>query len=188
MKDLPSPAQTPSKGTVAPSALPSFRALYDAEVGYVGRVLLRFGVPRADLDDLLQEVFVVVYRRRADFDASRPVRPWLCGIAFRVASDWRRRAFQRERGGVDIHDVNDKDIVSGLPAADDRLAAHDLVQQALATLGFDHRAAIVLCDLEGHSAADAATLLGVPAGTVYSRLHHARAHFVQAVHALGAPP
>ncbi len=159
----------------------SFRSLYDSEVDYVGRTLLRFGVQRRDVDDVIQEVFVVVYRRRADFDPERPVRPWLCGIAFRVASDWRRRAAQRDVPTADVEPHANE------PIADRHLLAHEAVLHGLKGLSFEHRAAIVLCDLEGHSAAEASALLGVPAGTVYSRLHEARRAFVAALRTREAP-
>lgn len=180
MKDLPTPPQSPPAPMVAGDGARSFRSLYDAEVGYVGRTLLRFGVQPRDLDDVIQEVFVVVYRRRADFDVRRPLRPWLCGIAFRVASDWRRRVAQRD---VPTENVEPE---SAAPVADRHLLAHEAVLQGLAGLSFEHRAAIVLCDLEGHTAAEAGALLGVPTGTVYSRLHEARRTFVAAVRAASA--
>jgi|SRR5688500_3335570 len=170
MKDLPPSDQCLSR-------MRSFREIYDAEVGYVGRVLLRFGAAPKDLEDLVQEVFVVVHKRRHDYDPSRPIRPWLCGIAFRVASDWRRRAFQREVPS------SPRDEPTSLPAADRRLIAHEAVQRGLAGLSFEHRAVIVLCDLEGHTAAEACAVLGVPLGTVYSRLHEARRAFAAAVRA-----
>ena len=161
--------------TEKPASARSFREIYDAEVGYVGRVLVRFGAATKDLDDLVQEVFLVVYRRRGDYDASRPLRPWLCGIAFRVATAWRRRAFQREVS-TDSHDVATTDV-----PADRKLAAHQTVQRGLSALSFDHRTVLVLCDMEGHTATEAAALLEIPVGTVYSRLHEARRGFMAAV-------
>lgn len=181
MKDLSLQPQSPPAQVVSGDGARSFRSLYDAEVGYVGRTLMRFGVERRDLDDVIQEVFIVVYRRRADYDAKRPLRPWLCGIAFRVASDWRRRAAQRD---VPTEDVEPS---APEPTADRHLLAHEAVLQGLAGLSFEHRSAIVLCDLEGHTAAEAGALLGVPAGTIYSRLHEARRAFVAAVRAKEAP-
>jgi DNA-directed RNA polymerase specialized sigma24 family protein len=68
-----------------------FRALYEAELAYVMRSLRRLGVPERELQDLAHDVFVVVYRRWAEFDRSRAARPWLFGIALRTAS----RALER---------------------------------------------------------------------------------------------
>jgi RNA polymerase sigma-70 factor (ECF subfamily) len=165
-----------------PGALlpPSFRSVFDAELGYVCRVLLRFGILPKDLDDVVQEVFLVVHRRRLDYDPRRPIRPWLCGISFRVASDWRRRAHHRELTGEDVEDMAAESV------GHRHLEAHQLVVRALARLSFEHRVVVVLCDLEGHTAPEAATHLEIPVGTVYSRLHEGRRAFVAAVHALEA--
>ena len=51
----------------------------------------RLGVRPAELDDLCQEVFAVVFRRLSDYDPSRPIEPWLFGIAYRVMLDHHRK-------------------------------------------------------------------------------------------------
>ena len=169
----------------SPAAAPTFRALYDAEVGYVSRVLRRFGVEQRHLEDLVQEVFVVVYKRRADFDATRPIRPWLCGIAFRVASQWRRRPAHTQEVLDDGDPHHDRGPSSTADAGDRRLIAHETVLRGLHALTFEQRAVVVLCDLEGHSAPEAAALLHVPIGTIYSRLHEARRLFAFALEPRG---
>jgi len=69
----------------------AFAAAYDAEFGAVWLYLRRLGVPEADVEDAVHDVFVVAHRRYGTYDPSRPLRPWLLGIAFRVAAQWRRR-------------------------------------------------------------------------------------------------
>ena len=71
------------------------RAVYDEHFDYVWHTLRRLGVRAADLEDLAHDVFVAFHRTRATYDPSRPIRPWLFGIAFRVSSDHRRRARHR---------------------------------------------------------------------------------------------
>src|SRR6266536_1038596 len=85
------------KGALIPIEAPAldFTALYEAELTYVWHTLRRFGVHERDLEDLCHDVFVAFYRGRDRFDPARPIRPWLSGIAFRVASDYRRRAQHR---------------------------------------------------------------------------------------------
>ena len=165
----------------SPAQAPTFRALYDAEVGYVGRVLRRFGIEPRHLEDVVQEVFVVVYKRRADFDPARPIRPWLCGIAFRVASQWRRRPIQRNEVLQTGDEPHEPTPSSSPDAGDRRLIAHETVLRGLNALTFEQRAVVVLCDLEGHSAVEAAAILHIPTGTVYSRLHEARRLFAVAL-------
>ena len=72
---------------------------------------------RADLPDLAHDLFIVVFKHLSDYDQSRPVRPWLFGIAFRVVSDYRRSArFARERLG-EADDVADRS-----PPIDEQIA------------------------------------------------------------------
>ncbi|MBK6515836.1 MAG: hypothetical protein IPG04_17515 [Polyangiaceae bacterium] len=71
---------------------PAFANVFAAELPYVLRSLRRLGALPADVEDLGHDVFMVVHRELARFDPARPIRPWLFGIAFRVASDHRRLA------------------------------------------------------------------------------------------------
>src|SRR5262245_23150323 len=62
------------------------------DLSYVWFSLRRLGVPERDLEDVTQDVVVVFYQRAGDFDPSRPLRPWLFGIAARVAANHVRLA------------------------------------------------------------------------------------------------
>ena len=157
--------------------LADFDAVYDREYAYVWKTLGRLGVAAADLDDAVHDVFVVVYRRWGEIDPDRPIRPWLFGVARKVAASHRRK--DREPP-VDAPDV---------PAPDDASAAdRDLLWRALAQLDEDRRVVIVLHDLEGRTGADIAAGLGIPVNTVHSRLRLARADLVAAVERLGRKP
>src|SRR5215467_6597069 len=67
----------------------SFQSIYDAYYGEVARWIRALGGPAADQDDLIQEVFVVVYRRLHDFDG-RNLAGWLYRIAAHQVRDYRR--------------------------------------------------------------------------------------------------
>jgi RNA polymerase sigma-70 factor (ECF subfamily) len=167
----------PIEGTAPPPR--DFRALYDEQFGYVFHTLRRLGVPERDLEDLVHEVFIAFYRGQASYDPARPLKPWLFGIAFRVASDHRRRAQNRyEIPG------EKPDFADGRPGADEQLAAsqgRELVLQALATLDLDRRAVFVMHDIDEHSMPEIAAVLSVPINTLYSRLRLAREQFAAAV-------
>ena len=156
-----------------------FPALYEAEFTHVWHTLRRFGVQDRDLEDLCHDVFVAFYGARDRYDQSRPVRPWLTGIAFRIASDYRRRAgHRRELSGQTV------DSPSTDPRADDMLSARqekDLVIGALATMEEDRRAVLVMHDLDGHSMPVIAEALGLLLNTAYSRLRLARVDFAAEV-------
>ena len=102
--------------TLAPHALadgtpPVLADVYRAHFGYVWHALRRLGVRTADLEDAAQEVFLVVHRKLAEFDATRPLRPWLFGILHRVASDNRRRAYNKRE--IQTDDIRSTDPRGG---------------------------------------------------------------------------
>lgn len=185
MTDSPPPAQFPRVDVSAAIAEPmpeppAFRTVYENEFDYVFHTLRRLGVPDRDLEDLLHEVFIAYYRGQASYDPRRPLKPWLFGIAFRVASDYRRRAHHR----YEVPSEHEERFASQAPGADEQVAARqrrELVMAALETLDLDRRAVFVMHDLDGHSMPEIADVLSVPLNTLYSRLRLARAAFAQAV-------
>jgi RNA polymerase sigma-70 factor (ECF subfamily) len=136
-------------------------------------------VAPADLEDITHEVFVVVHRRWADFDGRRPVKPWLFGIAYRVASEDRRRAHHRHELAAPYVDAQ------AMGAAADDLIEQDerrrLVLDCLQLLSIEQRAVLILLDIDGEQAADVAAAMSIPLPTVYSRLRAARQNFAAAV-------
>ncbi|MEY3014506.1 MAG: hypothetical protein RIT45_3241 [Pseudomonadota bacterium] len=151
------------------------RALYDAHLRDVWYALRRLGVPSRDLEDACHEVFLVAHRRLDVFDHDRPARPWLCGIAWRVAAAWRRRA------GARLVSVGiERDVLAEGPDASRQLEARDaadLVQRALEVLPEAQRDVFVLHELDGLSMPEIAELTSVPLNTLYSRLRLGRARF-----------
>lgn len=161
----------------------AFEALYAAELAWVYRTLRRLGGRPADLEDLTHDVFVAAFRALDRFDTSRPVRPWLFGIAFRVVSDYRSRArFSRESTLGDVEPTGDgpPDPEAALVDAE----ARALVLRALDTLPLDQRAVFVASEIDDTSIADLAEHLGLSVNTLYSRLRLARARFAAAVKTL----
>jgi RNA polymerase sigma-70 factor (ECF subfamily) len=156
----------------------AFRAHFD----FVHRVLRRYGAGPADLDDLVQEVFVAMWVRWEEFDARRPLRPWLAGIAFRMARhNLRRRQREVPDGTVDPEDP--------LPHGEDTVAdaqARALVLDALGRLPDKYRMPLVLHDLDELTAPEVARTLAVPLATVYTRLRRARLAFARVVTELQA--
>lgn len=165
----------------------SLPAVYDANFAYVWHLVRRLGVHERYLEDAVHDVFVVVHRRWTDFDQSRPVKPWLAGIATRVAADFRRRASHRRE-----EPVAEVQAIEARPDAEDVVARRDaerLVYAALERLDEDRRVVLVLHDLEQHTVPEIRDALEVPLNTLYSRLRLARRDFAAAVRELrgGAP-
>jgi RNA polymerase sigma-70 factor (ECF subfamily) len=159
-----------------------FRKVYDENFAYIWTVLRRLGVFERELEDAVHDVFVVFHRRLDAFDASRPVKPWLCGIAARVASDFRRKASTRREKLDDEIEVASEERTPAEGAQTRRDRA--LVHRALERMDFDRRLILVLCELEGHTAPAVAEVLEVSVNTVYSRLRLARRDFAAAVEAV----
>ncbi|HJL19505.1 MAG TPA: sigma-70 family RNA polymerase sigma factor [Sandaracinaceae bacterium LLY-WYZ-13_1] len=161
----------------------AFEEVFLQEHAYVARTLLRLGVGQRDLEDAMQEVFLTVHRKWADYDASRPVRPWLFAFAVRHAANYRR--LRRHDQDWDAHPES-------FAGADDpersvqRSQARAIVLRALGSLSDDRRAVFVACELDGLPAPEVAEVLAIPVGTVRSRLRTARAEFTNAARRLMA--
>jgi len=176
------PAGGGTQRTVPPSERDDFfRKAYDEHFTYVWHSLRRFGVWDRELEDAAHDVFIVVHKKLDTYDADRPLKPWLLGIAFRVASDFRRRAQnKREIASDDFVAVDEqtKDQDHVLQQKEQQ----ELVALALTDLDDDKRTVFVLHELEGHSVVDIAEMVQVPLNTCYSRLRLARERFAKAVH------
>ncbi|MBN2716519.1 MAG: sigma-70 family RNA polymerase sigma factor [Deltaproteobacteria bacterium] len=150
----------------------SFQEIYREEIAYVWRCLGRLGVDEKNLEDKAHDVFVIFYKRYRDFDVNRPVRPWLCGIAARVALDFNRLAYRRREVLTDR--VEEETVASHPEAALDRKNAQRQLLAALSSLDMERRSVFVLHDLEGRNMREIAEFLDVPQSTLYSRLNMAR--------------
>jgi RNA polymerase sigma-70 factor, ECF subfamily len=156
-----------------------YETIYAAELKYVRSSLRRLGVAEAELPDVTQDVFVTVYRRLTTFDRSRPIRPWLFGVAFRVAADHLRLSRHKREVLPDVR----LDTQDPTPGPDDALLgqqARALARRALTFLDVRHRTVLVMHDLWDQPANEIAQALKIPLKTVYTRLHIARERFTAA--------
>lgn len=151
---------------------------YDEHFDYVWRSLKRLGIPSADLGDLTHDVFVVAWRQREVIDASRPLRPWLFGVAFRLAAAHRRKAWFRRIQAAPELDVEDPSL--GPEQALIIQSELRRLQQALSRVPLRQRGILLLHDFDEVPMSDAATALGIPLKTAYSRLAAGRRRFRQA--------
>ena len=168
----------------APQTVPEFRAVFDAHYAYVVSSLRRLGVAEGDREDAAIEVFLRVHTHLAAYDAGRPMRPWLFAFAARVALEFRRSA---RRGPPMVQsETTGETPAPAHPGGIDSADARDLVMAALEALDDDKRHVFVLHDLDDCSVPDIAAALGLPEGTIYTRLRAARTRFTQAVRRLRA--
>jgi RNA polymerase sigma-70 factor (ECF subfamily) len=172
------------------AAVPAFDAVYAAHVGFVWRVLRTFGVPEAQVEDAVQDVFVVVHRRLGEWQGKAAITTWLFAIARRVASAHRRHADRRSRERAE--QLGDAQLDHGTGVVDpfteaSRAQAAATVLAILEQLDHDKRVVFVLVELEQLSVPEVARMLDLNLNTAYSRLRLARQAFEAAVKAKVAP-
>jgi RNA polymerase sigma-70 factor (ECF subfamily) len=146
---------------------PDFDALYLAERERVLALCLHVTGRRADAEDALQEAFLAVHRGLGRFRAEASPSTWLHRIALRAAL----RVKARRRGGEPL----DPELAGpGLEADLERRSEARRITEALARLPAGLRTVLALFAVEGFTHPEIAEVLGVPEGTVWSRLHAAR--------------
>lgn len=158
---------------------------------FVWRVLVSAGVPRAEVDDAVQDVFITVHRRRRHYDGRAPLRHWIYGIARGIGRNHARKAAraatrQRRLPPTDLGSPAPPDTFgddAGSQTSEDqeafvaRTQASEILGRFLATLATPQREVFVLVHIEGLAVPEIADMLGAPVNTVYSRLRLARERF-----------
>jgi RNA polymerase sigma-70 factor (ECF subfamily) len=151
--------------------------VFQQEFDYLCRTLRRLGVRTADVEDVAHEVFLVLMRRWDDYDASRALRPWLFGIAFRVVASHRRKSAREVPHAVvepeDPRPKPEQKVVSD--------EARAIVLEALERVPMERRAVLIMHDLDDTSMHEIASALSIPLFTGYSRLRKSRKEFEAAV-------
>ena len=153
---------------------------FQLEFDYIVRSLRRLGVHRDDVEDMVHEVFLALYGTWHKYDPSRPLRPYLFGIAFRVAASHHRKT--RREVPCALSDIDDS-----APRPDQVLQtkqARALVLIALERIPLPRRAVFVMHDIDEVGMRDIASSLSIPLFTAYSRLRKARKEFAAAVASL----
>lgn len=123
-----------------------------------------------DADDAFQAVFLVMARKAHSLRRADALRPWLYGVSVRVAKAARRRAARRRAREVGLMDAS---AIAAAPD-EDRPDLIALMDEEIDRLPARYREPLILCELEGLSRRDAASRLGLPEGTLSSRLARGR--------------
>jgi RNA polymerase sigma-70 factor (ECF subfamily) len=157
---------------------PAFVALYREHHAFVWRSLKRLGAREADVDDLVQEVFLVAHRRLAEFEGRSKLSTWLFGIAYRVLRDHRRSREAGERREAAV-------MPPRPPTEPDRKLSHheaaEVLDALLARLDPDKRDVFVMAEIADMSVAEIARVLELNVNTAYTRLNAARTRFEEAL-------
>ena len=158
----------------------AFHALVDRHAPQLFRLALSLTPDRADAEDVVQETFLGAHKALRAFDGRSSVKTWLSRILMRQAARaWRNSRHARRSFPIDAADSYSPPANSfggGQAAAVDRKID---IAAAVDKLSPEFRQVIVLREFEQMSYAQMAEVLGVPQGTVESRLHRARAELRQ---------
>ena len=142
----------------------------------------RLSGPRLVADDVAHDAWLIVMRKIDSVREPRSFEAWLYGIVRRVVAAHRRRAWFRKWTGQEVHEDADPGPSPEAHTADAQRVK--ILTSALERLRPHHREIIVLCDLEERPDSEVSELLGVPKGTVKSRLRRARKELSAHLHAL----
>jgi RNA polymerase sigma-70 factor (ECF subfamily) len=167
VRDSGDHADTNALRRVAGGETSALGDLYDrharALVTFVARV-----TGRSDAEDVVHTVFVRAAQLAKNYDGrAATARAWLFGITAKVLQE-RRRSFVRSvRAFLRVSSAEPVPTTPGLESRRD-------VEKAVATLTEAKRVVVLLADLEGFTCEEIASMLSIPVGTVWTRLHHAR--------------
>ena len=150
----------------------AFHRLVDRHAARLFAIAVSLLGNATDAEDVVQETFAGAFRGLRAFQGRSSVRTWLTGILVRQTAMHRRRASRREARLARLETASESAAVVPSPtrSADARMDVMDAIQ----SLSPDHRDVIILREMEGLSYDDMAETLGIPRGTVESRLFRAR--------------
>ena len=162
-----------------PVAATDFDTVYRAHVDRVARWATRLGGPAVDVDDVVQDVFMVVHRQLPGFRGESSVSTWLYRITANVVRDRRRQnRWRRFLSGL-LPDFAAKLPAPGATPVEsiEQREAVERVYRVLDSMNERYRSLIVLFEIEKLSGDEIAELTGLKPGTLWVVLHRARAQF-----------
>jgi RNA polymerase sigma-70 factor (ECF subfamily) len=149
------------------------RAMLEQHSTFVARTLRRAGVPGSELDDEIQRTFIVAARRLDDIDSGAE-RSFLFQVAVNLASHARRK-LARRREVLDEEPLEPLEALGTQEQLIDRKQLRQLLDEIIDGMDEPMRVVFTLHEFEDQNLREIAALLGVPRGTVASRLRRARA-------------
>lgn len=169
------PGRTAEKDLAQDAAAMELRREFEERLAECGPLAYRVarGVLRnsADADDVAQDALLRAYRRFARLRDRGRFRAWLVRIAFRLALD-RARSSKRREARETLWSRESPKASTEDVAASREFQAH--LESAMEELAEKHRLVLLLAAMEGHTIEEVAAMLGLPVGTVKSRLFFAR--------------
>jgi len=154
--------------------------LFDRHHESVRQFLLRAAPNAADVDDLAQETFLTAARAASSFDGRASALPFLIGIAVQLLRR-RKRTFSRLRALYEAFGTAPAAPARSPEERMNQAQEEALLQGAIARLSEERRWVLVMVEYNGLSGVEVARILDTPVGTVWRRLHEARAELRRAL-------
>ncbi len=173
----PQPRENP-EGSADERAL-DIASAYRQHGAFIGRSIMRLTGRGAHVDDLLQETFIVAFRKRDSFEPERAMIAWLYGIAANLCRRYRRGQARFAKAETHLRELQRPPSHPSLEAKLDEQRRAAVVHESLSKLPFKQREVFVLYELEGLEGAHIASMLDIAEGTVWTRLHHARKKMIK---------
>ena len=163
----------------------AFGKLTEAYYSRVWRFLLKWVKNRDDAEELAQETFLAAWRALPGYRAGSKFSTWLLGIALNLARNHHNRTVKKRSRDVEL----DESLYLETPGGHDdepdkqyeRKQAMQALETAIANLPEDMREVMTMVKLEGMLLEEVAVILGIPAGTVKSRLSRAKSKLLEEV-------
>ena len=176
-ESLPPGAGAGPRAAQAGAAPLDFTQVYEEYFDFVWRFAAHRGVPRAALDDVTQEVFLIVHRQLSSFEGRSTLRTWIAGITFNLV-----RGYLRKRSNWQDEEPLDTaaQVASLEPLPLEMLeqkSAAELLDSILTHMTELQREAFILCEVEGMTAVEASEALRINENTMRARLRDARLVF-----------
>ncbi|MGC4068472.1 MAG: sigma-70 family RNA polymerase sigma factor [Polyangiaceae bacterium] len=163
-------------GTRRGGAVPDFREVYRNYVGFIWACTRRMGVSEDEIDDVVQEVFIVINAKLETLEQPESLRSWIYGIIRRTVSTYRRARRAKAASAEAL--ISESEMQYPQPPSPQELAEQSdqvkLLWQLLVKLDAPKREVFVLAELDEMTVPGIAAAIEVPVNTVYSRLRTAR--------------
>ncbi len=155
-----------------------FDALIRPHLDILYRTAFRFCRQRHDAEDLVQDLLIKLYPRREELARIDKLRPWLITSLYHLFIDGTRKSKRSPLQAIEDEQGFYDSMPSDLPGPEGQLLREQrlrAIQRAYERLSDEHRALISLHDIEGYRLPELQEMLGLPLGTLKSRIHRARA-------------
>ena len=155
-------------------------AVYERELDYLFETLQRLGASPREIEDLAQEVFLILHRNWPTLDLSRPLRPYIFAVAFRIVCTHRRRRGRE----IPFAYLEAEDEAMGPEGSLQSKESVQVLRAALDTVPLQRRAVVIMHDLDGFPIVEVAAKLSLTRFGAYARLRKARKELASALRRL----